>query len=220
MVSWAMHIAIIGTGKMGRGIAFGLRDTTHDITLASRDPARAEGLAQAMREEQARLFRGTGYVAAAARADVVFLAVPWSEAVETAHALRDSLDGKVLVDLTNPLNESYDGVVTPEGTSGAELIAEAAGPRVRVVAALKHTFAGTFAEPGIGGGPAPDVLIAGDDAEAKRLVAELVHAMGFGALDAGPLAVARTIERMTVMLIDLAQRNHWNWNAGFKIVHG
>jgi hypothetical protein len=215
-----MHIAIIGTGKMGRGIAYGLRDTTHDLTFASREPARAEGLAQAMREEQARLYRGTGQIAAAARADVIFLAVPWSEALAVVHEIRDALDGKILVDITNPLNDRFDGLVTPEGTSAAEMIAEAAGPRVRVVAALKHTFAGTFAEPGIAGGPAPDVLVAGDDAEAKAAVAELVCAMGFGALDAGPLAVARTIERMTVLLIDLAQRNHWNWNAGFKILHG
>jgi predicted dinucleotide-binding enzyme len=147
------------------------------------------------------------------RADVVFLAVPWKAALALVGELREPLDGRLLVDVTNPI-----GAGLPEGQSASEEIARAAGPRVRVVGALKNTFAGTFAEPGIGGGPAPDVLIVGDDEGSKKTVAGLVEAMGFGALDAGPLAVARTVERMTVMLLDLATRYRWNWNAGFKLV--
>ena len=165
------------------------------------------------------MYRGTGTVAAAARADLAFLAVPWSAAVATVEELREALDMKVLVDLTNPMNATYDGLVTDDSTSGSETLARAAGGRVRLVAALKNTFAGTFAEPTISGGPAPDVLVAGDDSDGKKQVMELVTAMGFGALDAGPLATARTIERMTLLLVHLANANHWNWNAGWKLLH-
>ncbi|MSP62418.1 MAG: NADP oxidoreductase [Myxococcales bacterium] len=214
-----MQIAILGTGKMARGIAYALRETAHDITLSSREAARAEQLARDMSAENARTFHGSSYHAATARADVAFLAVPYGHAAGVIASVHDALQEKILIDLTNPLNAGFDGVATPEGTSASEEIARAAGPRVRVVGALKHTFAGTFAEPAINGGPAPDVLIAGDDAEAKKVVAGLVEAMGFGSLDAGPLRVARTLERMTVLLIDLASRNHWNWNAGFKLLH-
>ncbi len=214
-----MQIAILGTGRMAKGIAWALRDTPHDLTLASRDAARAEVLAREMTAENARKFHGATYAAAAARADVTFLAVPWAAAAGVVESLRDALAERVLVDLTNPLNERFDGLLVGDGTSGSEELARTVGPRVRLVAALKNTFAGTFAEPHLSGGPAPDVLIAGDDAAAKDEVARLVEAMGFGALDAGPLAVARTIERMTVLLIQLATKNHWNWNAGFKLVH-
>lgn len=214
-----MQIAILGTGKMARGIAFALRETPHDVILASREPPRAEALAKEMTAENPRSYAGTSYAAAAARADVIFLAVPYAGAVEVVTSIRDALAEKILVDPTNPLNDNYDGVVTLDGTSAAEEVARAAGPRVRVVAALKHTFAGTLAEPKINGGPAPDVLIAGDDAEAKTIVAGLVESMGFGAFDAGKLKVARTLERMTVLLVDLAVRNGWNWNAGWKLVH-
>ena len=214
-----MHIAIIGTGKMARGIGYALRETTHDITFGSRDPAVAEALAKSMKEEHGRVYRGTGVVAAAARADLAILAVPWSAALASIETLRDALDSKILLDLTNPLNASYDGLLVGEGTSASEELARAAGDRVRVVAALKNTFAGTFAEPGISGGPPPDVLVAGDDAAAKKTVMELVRAMGFGALEAGPLATARTLERMTLLLIHLANANGWHWNAGFKLLH-
>lgn len=214
-----MQIAILGTGKMARGIGYALRDTPHDLTFGSRDAARAEALAKTMSEEHGRRYRGATHAAAASRADVAFLAVPYASAAALAAELKQDLDGKILVDLTNPLNDNYDGVLTRDGTSAAEEIAQAAGDRVRTVGALKHTFAGTFAEPQIAGGPAPDVLVVGDDAAAKQVVLDLVRAMGFGALDAGKLRVARTLERMTVLLIDLANRNQWQWNAGFKLVH-
>jgi NADPH-dependent F420 reductase len=214
-----MQIAILGTGRMARGIGYALRESAHDLTFGSREAQRAESLAKQMSEEHARRYRGATLEAAAARADLAFLAVPFGAAPDTARAVAASLADKVLVDLTNPLNDDFDGVTTLDGTSAAEEIARAAGPQVKLVAALKHTFAATFAEPRIGGGPAPDVLVCGDDVEAKKVVMALVEAMGFGALDAGRLKVARTLERMTVLLLDLTQRNHWNGQAGFKLVH-
>jgi NADPH-dependent F420 reductase len=215
-----MQIAILGTGRMARGIGYGLRDTAHDITFGSRRATDAEALARQMGEEHGRRYHGSSLDAVGARADVFFLAVPWAAALPLVTALRDRLDGRLLVDLTNPLNETFDGVATPEGTSAAELIAAAAGPRARVVAALKNTFAATFAEPTIHGGPAADVLIAGDDEGARAETAALVRAMGFGAVDAGPLRAARAIERMTPLLIQLDRAHHWNGQSGWKLLHG
>jgi 8-hydroxy-5-deazaflavin:NADPH oxidoreductase len=150
----------------------------------------------------------------------VFLALPWRAALPFVEAVRAHLDGRVVVDLTNPLRPALDGLEVADGTSASEEIARAAGPRTRVVAALKNTFAVTFAEPTIAGGPAPDVLIAGDDEAAREQVAGLVRAMGFAPLDAGPLVAARIIERMTLLLLQLNGRHHWNGQAGFKLVHG
>src|SRR5438552_3013242 len=110
-----MQIAILGTGRMARGIGYALKDTAHDLTFASREPARAEALAKEMSEEHARKYRGAGYEAAAARADVSFLAVPFAAALATVEPLRAALDGRVLVDLTNPLAATFDGVVTGPG---------------------------------------------------------------------------------------------------------
>src|SRR2546428_413387 len=119
-----MQIAILGTGRMARGIAFALKDTPHGLTLASREPPRAEALAREMSEEHARRFHGAGLEAASSRADVAFLAVPWSAALVTVRALREALDGRVLVDLTNPLNASHDGL-EGEPTSAATAAATA-----------------------------------------------------------------------------------------------
>src|SRR5690349_20214758 len=132
-----MQIAILGTGKMARGIAWALRESAHDLTLGSREAARAEALAKQMSEEHARRYHGASLEAAASRADLAFLAVPFAAAPGLAAQLRGALDEKILVDLTNPLNDDYDGVTTLDGTSAAEEIARAAGPRVRVVGALK-----------------------------------------------------------------------------------
>ena len=215
-----MQIAIVGTGRMARGIAYALRETAHDITFGSRRPEEAAALAAQMSGELARRYQGTSTEAAVVRADLDFLAVPWLAALPLVTALRPHLDGRILVDLTNPLAATLDDVVTPPHTSASELLAEAAGPRVRVVAALKHTFAATFAEPGIGGGAPPDVLVAGDEAAAKERVMELVRAMGFGALDAGPLRMARALERFTPLLIGLDRANHWQGASGLRLVHG
>lgn len=215
-----MQIAILGTGRMARGIAYALRETGNEIIFGSRRPDEAAQLARQMSEEHARRYAGSSLEVAAARADTHFLAVPWEAAVPLISSLREHLDGRVVVDLVNPLSATFDDVVTPPGTSASELLAAAAGPRARVVAALKNTFAGTFAEPTIAGGPPADVLLAGDDAEAKRRVAGLVSAMGFSPLDAGPLRMARHIERMTPLLIQLDRAHHFGGAAGYKVLHG
>jgi hypothetical protein len=212
-----MQIAIIGTGRMARGIAFGLRETAHDVTFGARRLDQATALAAQMSDEARRRYRAAGVEAALARADLAFLAVPWPAALEVVTAARPDLDGRVVVDLTNPVAPSLDHLLVPADSSASELLAEAAGPRARVVAALKNTFAATFAEPTIGGGPAPDVFVAGDDAEAKREVAALVQAMGFPAIDAGPLTMARTLERLTLLLLHLDRAGHHHGQLGLLV---
>ena len=119
--------------------------------------------------------------------DLVVLAVPYSAVSEAISALGD-LDGKILVDSTNPINADFTGLVTAPGTSGAEAIA-AVAPGATVVKAFNSVFAGNILAGGKNGQPL-DLLIAGDDAEAKAAVTAFGEKTGFRVIDTGsPVAV-------------------------------
>src|SRR6185436_3490304 len=104
-----------------------------------------------------------------------------------------SLEGKILVDISNPMNASFDGLATAPETSAAEEIARLAPAGTRVVKAFNTTFAGTLITGGVSGHPL-DVFIAGDDAEAKQVVASLVTTGHLRPIDVGPLQRARQLE--------------------------
>jgi 8-hydroxy-5-deazaflavin:NADPH oxidoreductase len=111
--------------------------------------------------------------------EVVIIAVYYPGALETVRELGDRLTGKVVVDISNPLNQTFDGLATPPGTSAAEEVAATAPAGARVVKAFNTTFSGTLVEGQVAGEPL-DVLIAGDDEEAKERVAQLVRDGGCG----------------------------------------
>jgi 8-hydroxy-5-deazaflavin:NADPH oxidoreductase len=170
-----MDVTIIGAGNMGRGIGHRMVSGGHDVTIVDRDPQEAERLAEELRGAAEG---GATVEAAEPRAEpggeVVVLAVYYPGNLEIVRDLGEGLAGKVVVDISNPLNETFDGLATEPGTSAEEEVARTAPSGARVVKAFNTTFSGTLVE-GQVAGQSLDVLIAGDDAEAKEKVAQLAR---------------------------------------------
>ncbi len=185
-----MDITIIGTGNMARGIGTRAIAGGHDVTVLGRERADAEAVVSDIGADGARAGESGDDISG----DVVVLAVYFPDAQEAVARYGSALDGKVLIDITNPVNESLDGLVTaPDGSAAQELAKQA--PGARVVKAFNTTFAGTLTEGQVDGRPL-DVFIAGDDDGAKASVTELVESGGLRAVDTGPLARARELEGM------------------------
>jgi NADPH-dependent F420 reductase len=148
--------------------------------------------------------------------DIVVLAVPFP-AVETVIEQRgDQLAGKVVVDITNPVNfETFDSLVVPAESSATAEIASAL-PESRVVKAFNTNFAATLASGTVADQPTT-VLIAGDDADAKEQLAEVVKAGGLQTADAGDLRRARELEALGFLQIKLAATEQIGWTGGFAV---
>jgi hypothetical protein len=186
-----MELTIIGTGNMARGIASRALAGGHTVTLLGHHPGSAEKLAN---ELDADADLHTGQAGDPLRGDVVVLAVPYSAVEEVITRYGAALNGKAIVDITNPVDfATFDRLVTPADSSAAEEIQRAAGPDARVVKAFNTTLAGTLVTAEVGGQPL-DVLIAGDDQDAKDTVARLADDGGLRPVDVGPLRRARQLE--------------------------
>jgi NADPH-dependent F420 reductase len=149
--------------------------------------------------------------------DIVVLAVPYPAVSEVLAQRAEQLAGKVVVDITNPLNvETFDSLTVPADSSATAQIA-AALPNSRVVKAFNTNFAATLASGTIGGQPTT-VLIAGDDVDAKSRLAQVVTAGGLRAIDAGGLRRARELEALGFLQITLAAAEKVGWTGGFAVV--
>jgi hypothetical protein len=150
--------------------------------------------------------------------DVVVLAVWYEPARSIIEQYGDQLDGKVVVDITNPVDtKTFDGLVTPADSSAAEELAKLAPGGARLIKAFNTTFAGTLTEGKVGGQPL-DVLIAGDDESAKEKIAELVRAGGLNAIDAGPLKRARELEALGFLHMALQDKLGAGYGSAVKII--
>jgi len=149
--------------------------------------------------------------------DVVVLAVSYGTNIEVARQLGSKLAGKVVVDIANPLNATYDGLATAADSSSAEDLAKAIVSGALVVKAFNTTYAGTLLAGQVAGQPL-DVFIAGDDADAKSKVSQLVKDGGMRAIDAGPLHRARQLEHMQLLHITLQGTLGTNWGSTVKIL--
>ena len=188
-----MRIGIIGTGQVGNSLATGLADAGHEVMLGSRDPEQSRLLGwvegdsshrQVGRPRDAALF-----------GEIVIIAIPGRLLPELPDVIgRDALDGKVVVDVTNPFARNEAGETVDfygDDDSGAELL-QREFPRGSVVKAFNQIAAAVMLRPA---DSAIDLLrIAGDDEEAKRRVAELAQAFGWKIRDLGPLKRARALE--------------------------
>ncbi|MFL5900481.1 MAG: NADPH-dependent F420 reductase [Solirubrobacterales bacterium] len=184
-----MDITIIGTGNMGRGIATRALAGGHTVTLLGHEVGKADEVAGELSGDVR-----TGTVGDPLSGDVVVLAVWYQALDDVLGRYHDQLAGKVVVDITNPVDTQSFQPLTVEAGSAAQEIAQKA-PGARVVKAFNTTFAGTLVEGEVAGQPL-DVFVASDDEDAKNTVRELAEAAGLRAVDAGPLAHARQLEAM------------------------
>jgi 8-hydroxy-5-deazaflavin:NADPH oxidoreductase len=184
-----MNVTIIGTGNMARGIGSRLVAGGHEVTVLGKDVEAAEEVVRDLGAESSVQAGRSGDPIAD---DVVVLAVYFPDAMAAVEQYGDQLDGKVVVDITNPVNDTFDGLVTPPDGSAAQELAAAAGG-ARVVKAFNTTFATTLREGEVAGQPL-DVFLAGDDEDAKATVAQLAEDGGLRPVDAGPLSRARELE--------------------------
>lgn len=195
-------IGILGTGRMGSRLAALFADAGNAVVLGSRDPARAREVVERLRRPGIR--PGTYEEAAAAPVvlPAMFLRDGLLEAMEPYRALTA---GKVWVDITNPFNADYSGFILPWNLSGAEQV-QHRFPRARVVGAFKNVWWEVLDAPEFEGGVLSDVFVVGDDAGAKDALLRRTRGSPFRYLDAGPLANARTVERMTLLAGELGKR--------------
>ncbi len=205
-----MRIAIIGAGNVGGGLAAAAAAAGHDVVLSASDPSSAQRTAAKTGAKAA-----PSNAEAVNNADVVVLAVPGSAVATIATELSTVLAGKIVVDATNPLNDTYSDLTTT-AVSAAELLQQQL-PGATVVKRLNTVFASRYASPTEDGQPL-DALVAADDSAAKALVSRLVESLGFRPVDAGSLRMAHTLEEIAFLNISLNARNGWSWESAFKLV--
>lgn len=149
--------------------------------------------------------------------DVVVLAVPYPALAEIVANYGEQLKGKVVVDITNPLNfETFDSLVVPEGSSAAAELQKQL-PGARVLKAFNTNFAATLASGKVGENTTT-VLVAGDDADAKSQLVSAVIAGGLNAIDAGSLKRAHELEAIGFLQLTLAAGEKIQWTNGFAVV--
>lgn len=214
-----MTILIIGTGNMGRAISTRLLAGGQDVRLYNPDLHKAEKLAADLRDQarDARVRAADDLAAAISASDVIILASWYAVNLELAEKMASELEGKIVVDISNPLNDTYDGLVTEGGPSAAENIQAALADGTRLVKAFNTTFAGTLVAGNVAGVPL-DVYIAGDDEKAKGAVAELVRSGGPTPIDVGPLHRARQLEGLGLLGITLQPTLGTGFDTAWKLV--
>ena len=213
-------IAIIGaTGNMGSAIARSLAKGNYRLLLFGDDKEKITRLTNTIKTENpgAEAHAVNCSYNASWEADIIIAAVPYNAEKEVAGKIREVANQKIVISIANPLNDTFDGLVTDPATSAAEELQKLL-PNSKVVKAFNTTFAADFSQPVIGG-TRVDAFIAGDDPEAVETVTQLVKVAGFNPLYAGNLAVSGTLERMQLLLIQLGMKNNYNWHAGWKIAH-
>jgi NADPH-dependent F420 reductase len=205
-----MRIAIIGAGAAGSGLARAFLAVGHEVVLSSRHPDRAAKVAAEIGAETAPTNRE-----AATGADMIVLAVPSTAIAGITDELRGAVDNPIVVDPSNPLTPDMSALL-PANMSVAEEIPVLL-PGAIVVKAFNTVLGRRITEPVVDGVQL-DGFYAGDDEAAKATVAELIAAIGFRPLDAGPLAMARTLEHMGLLNISLNARFHWPGQTGWKLL--
>ena len=184
-----MDITIIGTGNMGKALTTRAVAGGHRVTLLGTEPQKAKTVAE---ELSADVRPGT--VGDPITGDVVVLAVWYPAVADVLARYGDQLDGKVVIDITNPIDpEAFEPLKLDAGSVAQEIAAKV--PGARVVKAFNTTFAGTLTDGQVGGQPL-DVFLASDDDGAKGVVSQLVRDGGLRPVDAGPLARAHELEAL------------------------
>jgi NADPH-dependent F420 reductase len=206
-----MNITIIGTGNMGRGIATRALAGGHSVTLLGTERDNAQALVDELSGD-AR----AGTVGDELSGDVVVLAVWYQALDDVLDRYSEQLSGKVVIDITNPVDTESFQPLTIEAGSAAEDIAQRA-PGAKVVKAFNTTFAGTLVA-GEVNGEQLDVFVASDDEDAKAVVRELAEGSGLRVVDAGPLAHARQLEGLGYLHMAIQDSLGSGYGSAVKVV--
>jgi NADPH-dependent F420 reductase len=201
-----MRIAVLGgTGKEGRGLALRWAKANHEVILGSRDADRAKAKAAELSAIAGTVVTGADNASAASAAEVVLLSVPYSGHAALLTELAPALAGRVVVDITVPLQPPRVREVHLPAGQAAALEAQAIlGDRARVVAALHHVSSVHLVD--VDHPLEGDVLVCSDDDAARTLVMGLVGDLGMRALDAGPLRNAIALESLTPVLLHINKK--------------
>lgn len=203
-----MKIAILGgTGDQGPGLALRWTMAGEDVIIGSRAKEKAEKVAEELNTELGEnRIRGMDNVSAAAEADVVVLTVPYSAHLPTLESVKEQCKGKIFIDVSVPLDpENPRKMKMPAAGSATEEAQAFFGPDTKVVAAFQNVAAHLLRDPAHA--IDCDVLVAGDDKDARATVIGLIQKMGMQAYDIGTADGARIVEGLTSILIRLNIRN-------------
>lgn len=212
-----LSIAVLGgTGKEGKGLAYRWARAGYHVLIGSRDPEKANAAAGEVREMLGGEIsvNGLGNLEAVKEADIVVLTVPYSAHRSTLEAVRDELQGKILVDVTVPLvPPKVSTVQMPAAGSAAQEAREIVGEGVEVCAAFQnisheHLLDNADVE--------CDVLVTGTSKAAREEVIKLVEAAGLTGWDAGPIQNSVVVEGLTSVLIGI-NKKYGSTHAGIKI---
>ncbi len=213
-------IAIIGaTGNMGSAISKSLSKGNYRLLLKANEQEELDILVKeiASNNPNTEIEAAVCPTEASWEADIIILAVPFGAEKEVAEKIKEVSNQKIVISISNPLNETFDGLVTASDTSAAEELQKLL-PNSKVIKAFNTTFAADFSTPVIDDKQV-DAFIAGNDEEALQTVSELVTIAGFNPIVAGNLSISRTLEGMQLLLIQLGFKYNYNWLAGWKILH-
>lgn len=199
-------IAVLGgTGALGSGLVKRWAQAGYPVIIGSRSAEKAQESASAYSAAgQSLAVRGMQTAEAAQQADIVMIAVPFSNHADTLSEIRQSVQGKIVIDAVVPLVPPKVSVVQLPSEGSASIIAQRTlGEAVRVVGAFHNVGAAKLAAEG----PIEcDVLICGDDKEARELVAGITRDAGMRGVEAGPIANSVAIEAMTSILIGINRK--------------
>jgi NADPH-dependent F420 reductase len=212
-----LSIAVLGgAGQEGAGLAARWARAGHRVIIGSRDPGRAAAAAEEIAERSGGVVMGASNFEAARDGDIVLLAVPYAAQRALAAEVAPVLACKILIDVTVPLMPPKVGrVQLPEGGSAVEALQRMLGEGVRVVSAFQNVSAHQLAHL-----DAPvdcDVLVCGDDEDARETVCLLARRIGLAAWQAGPLANSAAAEALTSVLISINRRYKVPQGAGIRV---
>ena len=212
-----MIIAVLGgSGKEGSGLTMRWAHAGHTVIIGSRDPEKAQRAADELNVALGgAAVQGAANAAAAALADVVVLTVPYAAHRDTLLSVKDALAGKVVVDVTVPINPAdFLRVMVPPGGSASKEAQALLDNGARVVSAFQNISATHLKK--LDATVDCDVLVCGDDDAAKQIAMRLVADTGMKAWDAGPLDNAVVVEGLTTVLLGI-NRRHKVKGAGIRI---
>lgn len=212
-----MIIAVLGgSGKEGSGLAMRWAHAGHTVVIGSRDPEKAQRAADELNLALGgAAVQGASNTSAAAGADVVVLTVPYAAHKDTLVSVKDALAGKVVIDVTVPINTAdFLRVMVPAGGSASKEAQTLLDNGARVVSAFQNISATHLKK--LDAVVDCDVLVCGDDDTAKQIAMRLVADTGMKAWDAGPLDNAVVVEGLTTVLLGI-NRRHKVKGAGIRI---